>query len=317
MTSKQYGQELCDILNKKRINEQELYDKIFEILKADAESEEEIWDNACKMFCGDTDQQPLELLKSVFYKKSKLLVRIKSETFYYIDEVPTVSFLKLLLDLIQKIKSLDYDKNRIEGLITSVNRSDNSGILNVGIGDLDFYYTVTTENKDKIQGLLGRIDREFSHIGITRSGNYTLGHVIGEYCKGVLKQHRDLSSIYTEDDVSGDSDSDTESDDWKHNIRVATESEYKKYTGHVAQSPNAMCKYGNGCRRRSDGKEPDGSLHFVKFSHPLGFIPVDQRRPFTKYYGRGKKRNTTGKLGYNTRRRSTKRSRHTRRHHRR
>ena len=120
--------------------------------------------------------------------------------------------------------------------------------------------------------------------------------------------------MYTEDDVSGDSDSDTESDDWKQKIRVATESEY---TGHVAQSPNAMCKYGNDCQRRSDGKEPDGSLHFVKFSHPLGFIPVDQRRPSTKY-GRGKKRNTTRKLGYNTRRRSIKRTRHrhTRRRHR-
>lgn len=280
-TSQEYAREICEIISKDntKSNKNDLFDLIFQILWDNADLEADIWDEVCNSDCNE--EQIKDMLQRIFYTKSKLLIRPISLSAYKMD-VPSILFLELLIHLIQSISKTEYNKEKLEGLIITINRSDNSGILNIGIDNVDFFLQITKENREKIPRLLQVIDRAFTDKEIRREGNYSLGHVLGGYCKGLLQKnhHLESSSSLLNDMYESDSDE----DDTVHVElpRVATQAEEKEFdrielTRSSPPDIRPECKYGVGCTRRSDGKEPTGELHFVKFRHSTGFIPVDKR----------------------------------------
>ena len=330
-TSKEYNNELCAILSEPRIKKFELFEKIFEILEEDSKRpDEELWDDVCKGFCvNNQSTRPLELLSKYFYKKSHLLFTSNPpERYYYDENVPSIVLLELLFYVIEELKKKEYNKEFLEDFITTINRSDNSGILSIGISDLDYFYTVTTENKERLQKSISAIDNEFEQIEQPREGNYSLAHVIQSYSNGLIRRKEGPVSDSPRD-IDDDNDDDEPANDWKRYIRVATPAEneqYKRNSSHtltparasyILSNPSLLrrdlpvCMYGSACIRRTITQ--DGREHFARFRHPPGFIPINERK---KQDG-GKSRNISKKSSRRTRRRrcriSTKRRRTTRR----
>ena len=321
-TSKEYAREICEIISKDnpKSNKNNLFDLIFQILWDNADLEADIWDEVCNSDCNE--EQIKDILQRIFYTKSKLLIRPISLSAYKMD-VPSILFLELLIHLIQSISKTEYNKKKLEGLIITINRGDNSGILNIGIDNVDFFLQITRENREKIPRLLQDIDRAFTVQEIRREGNYSLGHVLGGYCKGLLQKNHDLESSLSPLDDMYKSDSDEDDTVHVELPRVATQAEEKEFdrielTRSSPPDIRPECKYGVGCTRRSNGKEPTGELHFVKFRHPPGFIPVNERPGYKSPWkpGGGSRRTKSRKSNKQTirksqssrRRRSSKRS---------
>lgn len=326
-TSEEYASEICEIISKynPKSNKFRLFNLIFEILWDNAELDADIWEEVCNSNCNG--EQIKDMLQLLFYTKSKLLIRPVSLSAYKMD-VPSILFLELLIHLIQSISRAEYNKEKLEGLIITINRSDNSGILNIGIDNVDFFLHITKENREKIPGLLQVIDQAFTDQEIRREGNYSLGHVLGGYCKGLLQKNHDLE-LSSSQTYMYDSDPDDDGNAVHVELpRVATQAEEKEFDRiQLARSSppdtRTACKYGDKCIRRSNGNEqPTGELHFVKFRHPTGFIPVDKRpdyKPHWKPGGGGSrlKSNKQTKNAKSTRRRRHSSKRSTRRRHRR
>jgi len=280
-SSEEYAREICEIISKDnpKSNKIKLFNLIFEILWDNAELDDDIWDEVCNSNCNG--EQIKDMLQRLFYTKSKLLIRPVSLSAYKMD-IPSILFLELLIHLIQSISKTAYNKEKLEGLIITINRSDNSGILNIGIDNVDFFLQITKENHEKIPRLLQDIDKAFTDQDIRREGNYSLGHVLGGYCKGILQKNHDLESSLSQTYMY-ESDPDDDGDTVHVELpRVATKEEEDEFDRiQLAQTPPSdtrpMCKYGVGCARRSNGKELTRELHFVRFRHPKGFIPVDKR----------------------------------------
>jgi hypothetical protein len=280
-SSEEYVRELCEIISKDNLksNKIKLFNLIFEILWDNAELDDDIWDEVCNSNCNE--EQIKDMLQRLFYTKSKLLIRPDSLSPYKMD-VPSILFLKLLIHLIQSISKTAYNKKKLEGLIITINRSDNSGILNIGIDNVDFFLQITRENPEKIPRLFQDIDKAFTDQDIRREGNYSLGHVLGGYCKGILQKNHDLESSLSQTDDMYKSDYDEDDTVHVEIPRVTTKEEEDEFDRiQLERTPPSdtrpMCNYGVGCTRRSNGKEPTRELHFDKFRHPTGFIPVDKR----------------------------------------
>ena len=309
-TSQEYAREICEIISKDNptSNKTRLFNLIFEILWDNADLEADIWDEVCNSNCNE--EQIKDILQRIFYTKSKLLIRPISLSAYKMD-VPSILFLELLIHLIQSISETEYNKEKLEGLIITINRSDNSGILNIGIDNVDFFLQITRENREKIPRLLQDIDRAFTVQDIRREGNYSLGHVLGGYCKGLLQKNRHLDSPLSPLDDMYKSDSDKDDTVHVELPRVATQAEEKEFdrielTRSSPPDIRPECKYGVGCTRRSNGKKPTGELHFVKFRHPPGFIPVDKRPGYKSPWkpGGGSRRTKSRKSNKQTIRKS-------------
>ena len=318
-TFQEYAREICEIISKDnpKSNKNNLFDLIFEILWDNAELHDDIWDEVCNSDCNE--EQIKDILQRIFYTKSKLLIRPISLSAYKMD-VPSILFLELLIHLIQSISKTEYNKEKLEGLIITINRGDNSGILNIGIDNVDFFLQITKENREKIPRLLQYIDRAFTVQDIRREGNYSLGHVLGGYCKGLLQKNHDLESSLSPLDDMYKSDSDEDDTVRVELPRVATQAEEKEFDRiELARAPppdiRPECKYGVGCTRRSNGKEPTGELHSVKFRHPPGFIPVDKRPGYKSPWkpGGGSRRTKSRKSNKQTIRKSQSRRRSRRR----
>ena len=335
-TSKEYNNELCAILSESRIKKFELFEKIFEILEEDSKRpDEELWDDVCKGFCvNNQSTRPLELLSKYFYKKSHLLFTSNPpERYYYDENVPSIVLLELLFYVIEELKKKEYNKDFLEDFITTINRSDNSGILSIGISDLDYFYTVTTENKERLQKSISAIVDEFKKIEQPHEGNYSLAHVIQSYCNGLIRREEGpvLSDSQRADLTPTKLRRDEPENDWKTYIRVATPAEneqYKRNSSHtltparasyILSNPSLLrrdlpvCMYGSACIRRTITQE--GRKHFATYSHPPGFIPINE----PKKQGGGKSRNiskNSSRRTHTRRRISTKRRRTTRRHRR-
>jgi hypothetical protein len=290
-SSEEYARKICEIISKDnpKSNKNKLFNLIFEILWDNAELDDDIWDEVCNSNCNG--EQIKDMLQRLFYTKSKLLIRPVSLSPYKMD-VPSILFLELLIHLIQSISKTAYNKEKLEGLIITINRSDNSGILNIGIDNVDFFLQITKENREKIPRLLQDIDKAFTDKDIRREGNYSLGHVLGGYCKGILQKNHGLESSLSPTDDMYESDSDEDDTVHVELPRVATKEEEDEFDRIQLERTHPsdtrpMCKYGVGCARRSNGKEPTSELHFVKFRHPMGFIPVDNRPDYKPHWKPG------------------------------
>lgn len=190
-----YSQDLCNIMKNTMTKQHklELFDKIFEILDQDVVTRlnapnEELWYDTCNRNCPDSESSVKDIIMTIFYTKGKHIFNTKTHITSVTDGLPRILFFELLLHLIEKLdKKTDYDKDYFKGFITTVNRSDNSGILSNGVSDIEYFMMVTTENKEKIQRLLRDIDSKFT-TDAPRQGNYTLTHVISSYCNLILRR---------------------------------------------------------------------------------------------------------------------------------
>ena len=246
--AKQYSKDLCDIMRVpgNQLKKLELFDKIFEILDQDVtrsieptlEDDAQLWYNTCNEFCTES-RKVTDILRDIFYTEGKHIVYISTGMITANIGLPRVLFFELLLYLIEKLSEKakhDYNKAYFQGFITTVNESDNSGILSYGVSDIEYFIMVTNENVDRIESLLSMIDSKFTHDA-PRNGNYTLAHVISSYCNGKLREHKDLilSQSQSQSDAQPDLDPNSLMNvppDWKANIQLATLEDIKRYNEH-------------------------------------------------------------------------------------
>jgi hypothetical protein len=267
--AEQYSKELCDIMMVNPISiidKEHLFNKIFEILDQDVirslehtplEVDRRLWYNTCNRFCPTTSssKRVIDLISDTFYTQGKPVFHIEGGIITINIGLPRVLFFELLLYLIEKLNDKEYDKEYFEGVIATVNDSDNSGILSYGVSDIDYFMMVTNENVEKIGQLLRSIDSKFTDDA-PRHGNYTLAHVISSYCNGKLiershrpspspspsqSQSQSLSQSLSQSQSQSQSDSQPDLDpnslmnvppDWNGKIILATSEDIRRYNAH-------------------------------------------------------------------------------------
>ena len=192
-TVEKFAEELCDITDKitplkQTVNDKNnLYQKIFEIFEQDAKNGNsgEFWEAVIDMKC-KTQGKLKEVIERIMYKQSHQIWNEKTGIIKYVD-VPSLLFLELLLHLIQQLKKISKPSHKfLKNFILVVEHSDTSGILNIGVDYLDFFLKITRENKKKLTTVIQAINNEFTQNGYKRSGNYSLAHIIRNYCNGLL-----------------------------------------------------------------------------------------------------------------------------------
>ena len=245
--AKQYSKELCDIMRVpgNQLKKLELFDKIFEILDQDVTRSIEhtplvddhgLWYDTCNKFCTES-KRVLDLLRDIFYTEGKPIVYNITKRITANIGLPRVLFFELLLYLIEKLSEKakhDYNKAYFKGFITTVNKSDSSGILSYGVSDIEYFRFVTNENVEKINIKLREIDSIFT-TDAPRQGNYTLAHVISSYCTLILRQKGDFILPQSQSDAEPDLDPISLMNvppDWKANIELATPADIKRYNEH-------------------------------------------------------------------------------------
>ena len=194
-----FASELCRILDKildKKFplkpnskNKQFLFDTIFKIFKQDAEkgAKGKFWEAVIDLKCDDKSTLK-DKLPRIMYRTSNQLFNKKSGQVKY-NQVASLLFLELVLDLILKLKDKfggSVDREFLQNFILLVEDSDTSGVLNIGVDDVNYFLKLTTENTDKLQRVIRMINREFEIKEYERKGNYSLAHLIRNYCKGLI-----------------------------------------------------------------------------------------------------------------------------------
>jgi hypothetical protein len=241
-----YSRELCELMlvPDKQLNKIGLFDKIFEILDQEVirsieptlEDDGRLWYDTCNKFCTES-KRVLDLLRDIFYTEGKTIVYNITKRITANIGLPRVLFFELLLYLIEKLSEKakhDYNKAYFQGFITTVNKSDSSGILSYGVSDIEYFRFVTNENVGKINKKLREIDSIFT-TDAPRQGNYTLAHVISSYCTLILRQKGDFILPQSQSDAEPDLDPNSLMNvpsDWRDNIQLATLEVIKRYNEH-------------------------------------------------------------------------------------
>lgn len=294
----------------------------------------------------------LEQLQGIFYSKSKWikldgskdfdnktepikeLARLAKES-YRIEPIPSKLFLEFLLFVATKIRDppLRKDTTRLSCLGELVRLSDQESVLNIA-QENERFFMITTEPTTR--EIFQQILDIYTTCGVRFSGNISISHIIGQLCEGITG-----SVTQTESSQSPDKPLEVRSEieqimlnspsllkvDVQKSLSVKGGITKQTITSnHTTASPLASsgtnartdatilkpkCRFGHNCNRRRDAK--DGSeTHFDKFSHPPGFIHIEDRpthwRPGGGSSGSKSKRRTRRRLSSKRHRPSTKRS---------
>ena len=185
------------------INKIELFNVLSELLWNYAEYAYmdiiDMWNNVFKTKHNEIKIE--DLLTNLFVINSKWLQRNDGTLFKYTIPGPSILFLELLLHIIQYINVQELTESNTEsklnGVIKIVNRSDNSGMLNLGISENGtlFFKNCSRESSTVIDDLLNSINTEFDNKRFKREDNYTLSHVVTSFCSQLLKPPESKPSI--------------------------------------------------------------------------------------------------------------------------
>jgi hypothetical protein len=322
-TAADFAKDLCDIIDKitpLKVQvkvKQELFAKIFEIFDQDASEGHKgmFWDAVIDQKCiyGKTYGDKLNVkLPRIMYRTSNKLFNRETGQEKYI-QVVSLLFLELLLDLIRKLKdkySSSSDREILHNFISLVEHSDTSGVLNIGIDNLSNFLELTTDNKERLKTVIKQIDNEFERIQYERKGNYSLAHLIRNYCKGLIGESADDDDDSDDDDAAnGDGDISgweivKDVDFTPEKSKLPIETAFKLLHSELQQGSTVtfskpICRYGPNCYQTN-------AEHIAKFDHSS-----------REKLGGGRKQQTK-RIKHSTRRRSSSKRtrRHTRRRHR-
>jgi hypothetical protein len=324
-----FASELCSILDKitplkqTSSNKQILFDTIFKIFEQDAEkgAKGKFWEAVIDLKCDDKAKLK-DKLPRIMYRTSNQLFNKKTGQVKY-NQVASLLFLELLWDLILKLKDKFGhlpDKNFLENFILLVEDSDTSGVLNIGVDDVNYFLELTTENTEKLKSVIRMINREFEIKKYERNGNYSLAHLIRNYCKGLI------GAPAAADDAADDAAAAVD-DDWE--IVVGEPEPKSKLTVEQAlevlhhplplqpgtafissdKSSKKICPFGYKCYRINNPE------HISQFRHPGDGHGGGAAAGPGALDGGSKQRTKCNKRS--TKRRHTRHTRHTRRRRRR
>jgi len=300
-----FANQLCKIIDKitplrQKVNDKkELFQKIFQIFEHDAKmrSRGMFWQAVTEEKCHTEHKDTLnQKLEQIMYKQSYTIRNTVTEQIKDSVLVPSLLFLELLLYLIEQLR--DYpEQNDIDffrNFILVVEHSDTSGIFNIGIDYLDFFLKITRDNTAKLRQVIQAIDSEFEKKDYKRTGNYSLAHVIRNYCNALIPP--DVRDVEAADNDDDDDDAAAAAaaaaaDNWvvddstspmtvSRTLNILRQSSKFQPTGiyikrgHAESDPRdaaaaagaagdsrPQCRYGSECYQ----KNPE---HLKKFAHP-------------------------------------------------